>query len=260
MSQQQTPDEKPAVAGAVAPGAGGEAPSQPAAAEPAPPTPEARLAELEGQIADLTDRLLRAHAEMDNIRKRSEKEKSDTQKYAVTRMASDLLSVGDNLQRAMAAVPAGAADADPALKALLDGVSMTEREYLNVLSRHGIKPIAAKGETFNPHLHQAVMEQQNTDVAAGSILQVFQEGFTIEERVLRPSMVVVAKGGFKPVKPVEPSTSEKPADAEREAAAEAKPEAGSAAEAAAKAASETAGRAEPPGFGKRTTPPGQGPG
>ena len=205
MSGQPTSDDKPGpAAGAPAETAGTTG------GEPAAATPEAaaqvRIAELEGQIADLTDRLLRTHAEMDNIRKRGEKEKTDTQKYAVTRFAADVLAIGDNLQRAMSAVPAGAADADPALKVLVDGVSMTEREFLNVLVRHGVTPIAAMGETFNPHQHQAVMEQQNPDVPAGSVMQLFQEGYMIEDRVLRPAMVVVAKGGFKPVKSGAPSS------------------------------------------------------
>ena len=89
----------------------------------------AQLATLEGRIADLTDRLLRAHAEMDNLRKRTERDKEDTAKYAISKFARDVLGVGDNLQRAIAAVPPGAADADPALKALIDGVAMTEREF-----------------------------------------------------------------------------------------------------------------------------------
>lgn len=223
-------------------------------AQPGPATAEeARIAELEGQIADLTDRLLRSHAEMDNIRKRTEKEKSDTQKYAVTRFASDVLAIGDNLQRAMTAVAAGAAENDPALKTLLDGVAMTEREFLNVLSRHGIKPIEASGGAFNPHLHQAVMEQQNPEVAAGAVLQVLQEGYTIEDRVLRPAMVVVAKGGFKPV-PGAPGESNSAGSEPEPPASQTTSQ--SAAESAAKAA-ETAAKANEPasGFGKRTPPP-----
>src|SRR5262245_33368984 len=97
------------------------------------------VAVLEGRIADLTDRLLRAHAEMDNLRKRTEREKDDATKYAITKFARDLLGVGDNLQRAIAAVPAEAPEGDPALKALIDGVSMTEREFTNVLEKNGVK-------------------------------------------------------------------------------------------------------------------------
>jgi molecular chaperone GrpE len=226
-----------------------------------------KVAELESQIADLTDRLLRSHAEMDNIRKRAERERAETQKYAVTKFAADVLSIGDNLERARAAVPPGAAEGDAGLKALVDGMQMTERELLNVLSRHGVKPIPAKGEMFNPHLHQAVMEQQNADVPAGSIVQVFQQGYTIEDRVLRPSMVVVAKGGFKPVKaPTEvdkgdggggvASAASTPAPpAEPDAAATDTKNGGSTVDPV-RAAAEAAGKAAGPGFGKRATPPG----
>ena len=126
------------------------------------------VATLEGRIAELTDRLLRAHAEMDNLRKRTERDKEETAKYAITKFARDVLSVGDNLQRAIAAVPPGAADADPALKALIDGVAMTEREFLNVLERNGVKRIDPEGEPFNPHQHQAMTEVENREVAAGN--------------------------------------------------------------------------------------------
>ena len=153
---------------------------------------------LRTEVAELKDRLLRAHAEMDNIRKRTEREKADAHKYAVSKFARDIVTVGDNFQRAISAVPAAAVEQTPALKSFLEGVTMTEREFLNVLERHGVKRIDPKGEAFNPHLHQAVMEQDNKDVPAGTVVQVFQPGYTIEDRVLRPAMVVVAKGGFKP--------------------------------------------------------------
>jgi molecular chaperone GrpE len=155
---------------------------------------------LKGQIADLTDRLLRAHAEMDNIRKRGEREREETAKYAITKFARDVVTVADNFERAIQAVPAGAAEQDVALKSLVDGVSMTEREFINVLDRNGVRRINPKGEMFNPHQHQAMMEMHNADVAPGTILEVFQSGYVIEDRVLRPAMVVVAKGGAKPGK------------------------------------------------------------
>jgi molecular chaperone GrpE len=153
------------------------------------------VAVLEGRIADLTDRLLRAHAEMDNLRKRTERDKEDTAKYAISKFAREVLAVGDNLQRATAAVPPGAADADPALKALVDGVSMTEREFLNVLERNGVKRIDPEGQPFNPHQHQAMIEVEQPEVAAGTVVQVYAPGYILEDRVLRPAMVVVAKGG-----------------------------------------------------------------
>jgi molecular chaperone GrpE len=152
---------------------------------------------LEGRIADLTDRLLRAHAEMDNLRKRTERDKEDTAKYAISKFAREVLAIGDNLQRATAAVPAGAADADPALRALVDGVSMTEREFVNVLERNGVKRLDPAGEPFNPHQHQAMIEIEQPDVAPGTVVQVYAPGYVLEDRVLRPAMVVVAKGGEK---------------------------------------------------------------
>ena len=156
------------------------------------------VATLEARIADLTDRLLRSHAEMDNMRKRTERDKEDMAKYAITKFARDVLSVGDNLQRAIAAVPVGAAEEDPALKALVDGVTLTEREFLNVLDRAGVKRVDPVGEPFNPHQHQAMTEVEDRNVASGTVVQVYQPGYVLEDRVLRPAMVVIAKGGAKP--------------------------------------------------------------
>ena len=172
----------------------------PAAAPGAPAAgqPDDVIAALRAEAADLKDKLLRAHAEVENIRKRSERDKEETARYAITRFARDIVNVGDNFQRAIDAVPAGAAEQDAALKSFLEGVTMTERELLNVLERYGIKRVQPVNEPFNPHLHQAVMEIARTDVPAGTVVQVFQPGFTIEDRVLRPAMVAVAKGGPKP--------------------------------------------------------------
>ena len=125
-----------------------------AAARPDAADEAARLAAevdtLQGQIADLTDRLLRAHAEMDNIRKRADRDREDTAKYAISKFARDVVAVADNFERAVQAVPAGAAEQDAALKALVEGVSMTERELLNVFERHGVRRINPRGEAFNP--------------------------------------------------------------------------------------------------------------
>jgi molecular chaperone GrpE len=158
---------------------------------------EGRVKELEVRQGELTDSLLRAHAEMDNLRKRTEREKSDSAKYAITKFALDIVGIADNFQRAVAAVPPGSGEQDGPLKSVVDGVLMTERAFLQVLERHGVKQVDPKGEPFNPNLHQAVMEQDNPDVPAGTVLQVFQLGYMIEDRVLRPAMVVVARGGQK---------------------------------------------------------------
>lgn len=168
-----------------------------------------KVATLQSQIADLTDRLLRAHAEMDNLRKRGAKEKEDMAKYAIQKFAGDVVNVADNFERAIMSVPAGAAAEDTAFKSLLDGVSLTEREFLNVLERHGVRRISPQGEPFNPHQHQAVMEAQDPSVPAGTIVQVFQNGYVIEDRVLRPAMVVVAKGGAKPTKAADAEPQQK---------------------------------------------------
>jgi molecular chaperone GrpE len=195
--EQETPAER---------AAGTQSPAgETAGAEPAD------AATLEARIGELTDRLLRAHADMENLRKRTERDKEDMAKYAITRFARDVLSVGDNLQRAIAAVPAGAADEDPALKALIDGVTLTEREFLNVLERNGVKRLDPSGEPFNPHQHQAMTEVENREVTPGTVVQVFQPGYILEDRVLRPAMVVVAKGGAKPGKEEKPSEATDPA-------------------------------------------------
>jgi len=193
-----TPNDRPDAAKADAPANGqpDTGQTEPQGMPDAGLAAELRIAELESQIGDLTDRLLRAHAEMDNIRKRAEREKVDTAKYAITKFARDIVGVADNFQRAMSALPADVERTGP-LQSLLDGVGMTEREFLNVLERNGVRRIDPKGEIFNPHLHQAVMEQMNPEVTAGTVLQVFQSGYTIEDRVLRPAMVVVASGGPK---------------------------------------------------------------
>ena len=156
---------------------------------------------------ELKARNLRLLADMENMRKRYEKEKEDAAKYALTKFAGDIVNVADNFERAVAAVPPGAAEADDALKSLVDGVNMTEREFINTLERHGVKRIDPEGEIFNPHKHQAVMETAAAEgVANGTIVKVFQPGYMISDRVLRPAMVVVAKGG-KPASESSASTN-----------------------------------------------------
>ncbi len=155
---------------------------------------------LKSQIEDLTARLLRAHAENQNLHRRLEREREETAKYAITKFARDVVSVADNFDRAMSSIPADAAEESPVIKGLLEGFTMTEREFLNVLERHKVRRLTPKGDIFDPHLHQAMMEQQDPSVPSGTVLQVFQAGYVIEDRVLRPAMVVVAKGGPKAAK------------------------------------------------------------
>ena len=165
---------------------------------------EAQLLALESENAELKDKFIRAHAEMDNLRKRTEREKADTSKYAISRFAGDMLAIADNLQRALAAFAETGEAADPKTKALIEGVELTDSELKKALERHGVTKIDALGTIFDPNFHQAVMEEENKDVAAGTVLKVFQEGYRIGDRVLRPTMVVVARGGFKPVKDASP--------------------------------------------------------
>ena len=160
--------------------------------------------DLEKKTAELAakhDVYLRAVAETENVRRRLEKEKEEIAKYAIAKFAKDMLSVGDNFQRAIAAVPKDAVETDPALKTLLDGVVLAERDYRGALERHGIEMLDPVGQPFNPHHHQAVMQQENPDVPAGTVLQVYQVGYLLEDRCLRPAMVVVSKGGPKSAKP-----------------------------------------------------------
>jgi molecular chaperone GrpE len=175
----------------------GAAQAQDAAAEGAKSLQEI-VAALQAEVGDLKDKWLRANAEVENIRKRAEREKDDAAKYAITKLARDIVGVGDNFQRAIDAVPAGAAERDQTLKSFLEGVTMTERELLNVLDRHGIKRLQPMNEPFNPHLHQAVTQVPRPDVPDGTIVEVYQAGYTIADRVLRPAMVGVAQGGPKP--------------------------------------------------------------
>ena len=148
--------------------------------------------------ADMRDRLLRTMADMENLRRRTEREKADTARYAISNFARDVLTVGDNLKRTMQHVPAEAAAQDPALKSFLEGVEITERELLNALERHGVSLIEPLAQRFDPNCHQAMYEVQNPDVPDGTVVDVMQAGYMIGDRCLRPALVAVAKGGAKP--------------------------------------------------------------
>jgi molecular chaperone GrpE len=162
------------------------------------PWSEGETAELRGEIAELKDRLLRTLAETENLRRRAEREREETRKYAVTVFARDMIGVGDNLTRAVQSLDAAVREAaDDGVKTLIDGVEMTHREMLSVFERHGITRLSPEGERFDPNFHQAMFEVENLDVASGTVIQVVQEGYVIGERVLRPAMVGVSKGGPK---------------------------------------------------------------
>jgi len=170
------------------------------------------LLRLAKENEDLKERALRLTAEMENLRKRTQRDVADARAYGIANFARDMLTVSDNLQRALQAVTEeDRAQADPGLKALVEGVEMTERAMLAALERHGVKRIDPQGEKFDPHFHQAMFEVPNPEVPNNTVVQVVQAGYVIGDRVLRPAMVGVAKGGSK---------GEAPADAPRAAGAE----------------------------------------
>lgn len=166
---------------------------------------------LAAQLDELKSKLQLAYADIQNLHKRFERERSDIAKYAISKFAQDIVVVADNFERAITSVPEGAASQDAVFQSLLDGVTMTEREFLNALERHGVKRVNPEGEIFDPHHHQAMMEQDDTSVPHGTILQVYQQAYLIDDRVLRPAMVVVAKGGPKPAKTDKNAQTEPPA-------------------------------------------------
>lgn len=147
---------------------------------------------------ELKDRALRAAADMENLRRRTARELVDARAYAIANFARDMLSVSDNLRRALEAVPEEAKIAgDAGFKALIEGVEITERAMLSTLERHGVKKLAPEGERFDPNFHQAMFEVPDPSVPASTVVQVVQPGYSIGERVLRPAMVGVARGGPK---------------------------------------------------------------
>jgi molecular chaperone GrpE len=156
------------------------------------------IAVLEAQVAELRDRFLRAVAEAENVRKRAERDIADERVYGITGFARDILVVADNLARTLDAVAAEArSSAEGPLKALLEGVELTDRELQKALAKNGIRQINPQGEKFDPHFHQAMFEVPDARVPAGMVARVIQPGYAIGNRVLRPAMVAVAKGGPK---------------------------------------------------------------
>jgi molecular chaperone GrpE len=154
--------------------------------------PADRVAALEAEVADLKDRLLRALAETENVRRRAAKEREDTAKYATAAFARDVVKVADNLHRALESA-SEAEKRGGASDALIEGVRLTERELLAALERHGIKRIDPKGEKFSHELHEAMFEIPTADHEPGTILQVMEPGYVIHDRLLRPARVGVAK-------------------------------------------------------------------
>jgi molecular chaperone GrpE len=171
---------------------------QAAAEAAAAAAPAADAAALAKEAADYKDRMLRTLAEMENLRRRTEREIADTRQYAVANFARDLLAVADNMQRALDTLSADFRDqADPVVKSHIEGVELTERELVKVMEKHGIKRFDPQGQKFDPNLHQAMLQVPDPSVPDGTVVQVMQPGYMIADRVLRPALVGVAKGGPK---------------------------------------------------------------
>ncbi len=147
----------------------------------------------EAEIADLNDKLLRSFAETENLRRRAQKEREDTAKYAVAGFARDLLSVADNLGRALEALPENPGTPDEALNGFIEGVRLTERELAAVFERHGVERVAPKGENLDPKLHEAMFEIPTGDAEPGVVVQIVEIGYVLRERLLRAAKVGIAR-------------------------------------------------------------------
>jgi molecular chaperone GrpE len=175
--------------------------SEPVVSKPSikPDEPDAGSVEaLAKEAADARDRMLRTLAEMENLRKRTSREVADARVYGITGFARDVLDIADNLQRALDALPYETrAAADPGLKALIEGVELTERSLLSALEKNGVKKFDPAGEKFDPNFQQAMYEVPDPTVPSGTVMQVVQSGYMIGDRILRPALVGVSKGGAK---------------------------------------------------------------
>ncbi len=170
--------------------------TKPAVETPAEASPEDKITQLEAEVAQLKDGYIRAHAEMDNIRKRTAAEIESRLRYALQGLAKDILPVADNLQRALAALPKDDS-LDVAVKNLAIGLEMTEKGLIEALEHYHVRAVPGIGAPFDPHVHQAVQELEDTSVPNGTVVQVFQPGYVLHDRLLRAAMVVVSKGGPK---------------------------------------------------------------
>jgi len=163
-----------------------------AESEDAAVSAEKRIAELEKQLSEMKDRVLREMAEAENTRRRAQKDRDETVKYAIANFAKEMLSISDNFRRALDAAPGE--NLDPGVKNLIAGIDATERQLLVTLERFGIKKIDPLGQLFDPHFHRVMMEVDAPPSPAGTVVQVLQAGYTIHDRLLREALVAVAKG------------------------------------------------------------------
>ncbi len=206
-----------------APAAPDPAPAAPEAVDqdtgPAAAEPEAQIGALEAEVADLKDKLLRALAEAENVRRRAERDKIDISKYAVAGFAREILSVADNLRRALESMDEETRKENGAVETLVVGVEMTEREMLNAFERFHITPIDALGQKFDHNLHEAMFETEDKDRPEGTVIQVLQTGYMLNDRLLRPAKVGVSKGGPKAAPEADPAAEAPAAPAPKEPAA-----------------------------------------
>jgi molecular chaperone GrpE len=181
--------------------AGPEQAAEPVVSKPyiMPDDPEEGSVEaLAKELAEARDKTLRTLADMENLRQRTRREVADSKVYGITGFARDVLDIADSLQRTLDAVPVETRElADPMLKTLIEGVELTERSLLSALEKNGVKKFDPSGEKFNPNFQQAMYEVPDASVPSGTVVQVVQAGYTIGERVLRPALVGVSKGGAK---------------------------------------------------------------
>lgn len=168
---------------------------QPQADPVADPVADAALEAARAEVADYKDKALRAVAEMENYRRRADKEREDVAKYAITNFAREMLPVADNLRRALDSQPAAEGDNASALKAFVAGIELTERELLAAFERFGVKKIEPQGQPFDHNFHQAMFEIDDSAQPAGTVVQVMQPGYLLKDRLLRPALVAVSKGG-----------------------------------------------------------------
>ena len=162
------------------------------------PDPFKVLEALTAENAELKDRVLRTMADMENLRRRTEREVGDAKAYGVTSFARDMLTFADNLRRAVEAVPLEVRDtAEPRLKSFIEGVELTEKDFLSRLNRFGVKKLEPLGKRFDPNMHEALFEVPDENVPSGTVLQIVEQGYSIGERVLRPAKVGVSRGGPK---------------------------------------------------------------
>jgi molecular chaperone GrpE len=187
MTDTRQTETAEAATEAVAPAPGAQAGQQP---DP--------VAEAKREAAEFKDKLLRTLAEMENLRKRTEREVADARLYGNASFARDVLAVADNMQRALDAIgPELRESGDAKATSLIEGVELTERELLKVLEKHGVKKFSPEGQKFDPNLHQAMYEVEHAELPPGYVAQVMQAGYMLGERVLRPALVGVSKAAPK---------------------------------------------------------------